>query len=113
MNDIYTSPLEHFLNRWTKREGGAERANYGLFLIELCERLGVGRPEPAGHIKHLNKYNFDRQVGREGEPTKFIDLYKSGCFILEAKQSRLPGKPHFPSFLIFIRGCDDKRRFIC
>jgi hypothetical protein len=91
MNDINTSSVDYFLNRWTKREGGAERANYGLFLIELCERLGVERPEPAGHIKHLNKYNFDRQVGREDEHTKFIDLYKSGCFILEAKQSRLPG----------------------
>ena len=91
MNDINTSSVDYFLNRWTKREGGAERANYGLFLIELCERLGVGRPEPAGHIKHLNKYNFDRQVGREDEHTKFIDLYKSGCFILEAKQSRMAG----------------------
>jgi hypothetical protein len=43
MNDINTSSVDYFLNRWTKREGGAERANYGLFLIELCERLGVAR----------------------------------------------------------------------
>ncbi len=91
MDERATFTIDPFLTRWTAREGGAERANYGLFLIELCEMLGVERPEPAGHIKHLNKYNFDRQVGREDEHTKFIDLYKSGCFILEAKQSRLPG----------------------
>lgn len=83
--------IEKFLARWTAREGGAERANYGLFLIELCEFLGVERPQPSGHKKHLNKYNFDRQVGRDEEHVKFIDLYKSGCFILEAKQSRLAG----------------------
>lgn len=91
MDERATVDIGAFLSRWTAREGGAERANYGLFLIELCDFLKVARPEPAGHQKHLNKYNFDRQVSREGEPTKFIDLYKSGCFILEAKQSRLPG----------------------
>jgi len=91
MNDIYTSPLEHFLNRWTKREGGAERANFQSFLNELCHTIGVSTPEPAGYIQHLNRYTFERQVNREGEPTKFIDLYKSGCFILEAKQSRMAG----------------------
>jgi len=91
MDERATVDIGAFLSRWTAREGGAERANYSSFLIELCARLGVEPPEPAGHIHHLNRYTFDRQVRREGEPTKFIDLYKSGCFILEAKQSRLPG----------------------
>ena len=91
MDERATVDIDAFITRWTAREGGAERANFQPFLTGLCAQLGVEPPEPAGHIQHLNRYTFERQVSREGEPTKFIDLYKSGCFILEAKQSRLPG----------------------
>ncbi|HXQ16543.1 MAG TPA: hypothetical protein VN814_18155 [Caulobacteraceae bacterium] len=37
--------VEDFIVRWTAREGGAERANYQGFLAELCDVLGVPRPE--------------------------------------------------------------------
>lgn len=40
--------VEEFIQRWTAREGGAERANYQMFLSELCDVLGVARPQPAG-----------------------------------------------------------------
>ncbi|WP_167855496.1 hypothetical protein [Hymenobacter fodinae] len=33
-----------FEARW-KPVGGAERANYGLFLQDLCDLLGVPRPD--------------------------------------------------------------------
>ena len=33
-----------FIDRW-KNSGAAERANYQLFLSELCDVLGVPRPE--------------------------------------------------------------------
>jgi hypothetical protein len=38
-----TSPerTEAFIARWQGREGGQERANYALFLTELCDVLGV------------------------------------------------------------------------
>lgn len=36
--------VEDFITRWTAREGGAERANYQMFLSELCDVLGVPRP---------------------------------------------------------------------
>ena len=87
--------VEDFITRWTDREGGAERANYQMFLSELCDVIGVARPEPSG-AAHLNDYVFERAVRpRDSADTtapKRIDLYKKGCFILEAKQSRLPGK---------------------
>jgi hypothetical protein len=86
--------VEHFIKRWTAREGGAERANYQMFLAELCDVLGVGRPEPAGADRAFNDYVFERAVNStqiETGSTKRIDLYKRGAFILEAKQSRLPG----------------------
>ncbi len=88
--------VDVFIQRWTAREGGAERANYQMFLAELCDVIGVPRPDPAGAETHLNDYAFERAV-KSGEidltaSTKRIDLYKRGAFILEAKQSRLPGK---------------------
>ncbi|MBZ6078155.1 class I SAM-dependent DNA methyltransferase [Microvirga puerhi] len=88
--------IETFIKRWTTREGGAERANYQMFLSELCDILGVARPEPSGNERDHNDYVFERAVrprGTEGTSApKRIDLYKKGAFILEAKQSRLPGK---------------------
>jgi hypothetical protein len=37
---------ESFIERW-RSSGAAERANYVLFLSELCDLLEVPRPEPA------------------------------------------------------------------
>ncbi|PSC04100.1 class I SAM-dependent DNA methyltransferase [Alsobacter soli] len=89
------SGVDGFIAKWTAGEGGAERANYALFLIELCEVIGAPRPEPASHGRS-NDYAFERGVHRRAsddvQSVLRIDLYKKGCFILEAKQSRLPGK---------------------
>jgi hypothetical protein len=85
--------VEAFIARWTASVGGAERANYALFLSELCDILGVDHPDPSG-AGGRNDYTFERPVKpRESAETtapKRIDLYKRDCFILEAKQSRLP-----------------------
>jgi hypothetical protein len=81
--------IEHFIARWT---GGQERANYALFLAELCGVIGVPSPDPAGHATENNSYVFERAVTfREPDGSTArgrIDLYKRGCFVLEAKQSR-------------------------
>lgn len=88
--------VQTFIARWSGQEGGAERANYALFLTELCDVLGVRHPEPAQATRAENDYVFERSVQpRAYEPTtapRRIDLYKRGSFILEAKQSRLPGR---------------------
>ena len=39
--------IDAFIARWQGREGGQERANYSLFLTELCDVLGVPHPDPA------------------------------------------------------------------
>ena len=54
--------LEAFIARWLGREGGQERANYQLFLSELCDAIGVKRPDPAGTKSELNDYVFERVV---------------------------------------------------
>jgi len=54
--------LEAFIARWQGREGGQERANYGLFLSELCDVPGVRRPDPAAATNEENDYVFERRV---------------------------------------------------
>lgn len=41
--------VEAFIQRWSQARGGAERANYQMFLTELCEALELPRPAPASH----------------------------------------------------------------
>jgi len=87
-------PIERFIARWQGHEGGQERANYGLFLTELCTALGLPQPDPAQATHEFNDYVFERAVRRhrdEGESVGRIDLYKRNSFVLEAKQSRWQG----------------------
>jgi hypothetical protein len=87
--------VEAFIRRWQGQEGGQERANYALFLTELCDLLGLPHAHPASASSEGNDYVFERVVreaGRDGAVSnKRIDLYKRDCFVLEAKQSRFAG----------------------
>ncbi|MDX5418280.1 MAG: class I SAM-dependent DNA methyltransferase, partial [Hymenobacteraceae bacterium] len=84
-----TPAVTHFISRW-KASGASERANYQLFLTELCELLCVEKPQPATDKVHEATYTFERPVvfddGEGKTSTNFIDLYKKDCFVLEAKQ---------------------------
>ncbi len=84
--------MDAFIDRWSHGAGGAERANYQMFLTELCDALGVARPDPNIGGGQLENYVFEAPVrSRETEgkrSNKRIDLYKKGCFILEAKQTQ-------------------------
>ena len=85
-----------FLSRW-RGSAAAERANYQLFLTELCDYLSLPRPDPAVADTRRNAYVFERSVtlsdGFGESSTGFIDLYKRGCFVLEAKQGGLDSGP--------------------
>jgi hypothetical protein len=86
--------VEEFITRWTAREGGAERANYQMFLSELCDVLDVPRPDPAGADREQNDYVFERAVRPRGSEStknpKRIDLYNKGSFILERRRAEVP-----------------------
>jgi hypothetical protein len=86
---VENSNAQTFIDRW-KRSGAAERANYQLFLSELCDLLGVPGPEPTTPDDSENAYVFERSVtfhhSDGSTSTGRIDLYKRGCFVLEAKQ---------------------------
>jgi hypothetical protein len=90
-----STPVENFIARWQGQTGGAERANYALFLTELCGVLGVEPPQPASAEHINNDYVFERAVSFKEAGDKIghgrIDLYKRGHFVLEAKQSRQKG----------------------
>jgi hypothetical protein len=69
-----------FVQRWST-SGGSERANYALFLTELCDLLGVPHPEPSLPENARNAYVFDRDVtftnGDGTTSTGFADMCKA------------------------------------
>lgn len=82
--------VETFIARW-KDTTGTEKANYQLFLSELCALLALPTPDPASKDNIENAYTFERRVDIQNpdgsENRGFIDLYKRSAFVLEAKQT--------------------------
>ncbi len=79
---------DDFIERWAK-SGGSERANFQQFAIELTQLLGVPAPKPATADAQSDDYRFERPVTfiHTGVQSRgFIDLYRSGAFVMEAKQ---------------------------
>lgn len=81
--------VQAFVDRWSP-SGGAERANYQLFLSELCELLDVPQPDPTVPDDDANAYVFERRVvfvdPDSSQSYGRIDLYRRGAFVLETKQ---------------------------
>jgi hypothetical protein len=82
-----------FITRW-QQSSAAERANYALFLSELCDYLDLPRPDPSQANEDANSYVIDKAVYFQNldgsSTTNYIDLYKRNCFVLEAKQGSNP-----------------------
>jgi hypothetical protein len=78
-----------FIKRWSN-SSASERANCQQYISELCDVLGVQRPNPSVADNTVNEYVFERAVsvdlGNGSKTTKFLDCYKRACFVLEAKQ---------------------------
>lgn len=78
-----TQKLRALAARWTDARA-AERANAQSYIIELCDALEVEPPRPAG-----SGYEFElpvKLVARDGSESQgFVDCYKAGHFVLEAK----------------------------
>jgi hypothetical protein len=85
MAEVATS-LAALAERWAGARAG-ERANLQLYLVELCDALRVGRPQPRG-----TGYEFELQIHAitvEGaESANFIDCWKAGHFALEGKDDQ-------------------------
>ena len=94
MAPVHPDSIEAFIARWSAASG-AERSNSQTFLAELCDVLGVERPPPA--TDRGGDYRFERPVTHHeadgtGHP-RYIDLYRRGRFVLEAKQGTAAPQP--------------------
>ena len=82
------SRIEQFITRW-QNSSGSERANYQMFFSELCDALGVDRPNVDGSVAVV-PYCFDKHITiyhPSGKKTPgYIDFYKADHFLIEAKQ---------------------------
>ncbi len=85
---VSDSTMDGFFRRW-EASGAAERADYSMFLNELCDVLDVPRPDPAGPDDEKNAYVLERAVSFPnpyGSTTvQRIDLYKHDCFVLAGR----------------------------
>ena len=101
------SDIDAFIRRWEKASG-TERANYQLFLTELCKLLELPQPDPAREDTRDNAYVFERRVvfqhGDGSESSGFIDLYHRGNFVLEAKKVRKGEGKGFDDAMLRARG---------
>jgi len=52
---LLPSNAEQFVKRW-QQSSASERANYALFLSELCDFLDLPRPEPSQADYLANTY---------------------------------------------------------
>jgi len=80
--------VEAFISRWSEAPI-SERAHYQTFVSQLCRLIGVSAPDEdrAGDLD----YAFERPVRFLHEDGRshagYIDCYRRGAFVLEAKQS--------------------------
>jgi hypothetical protein len=99
--------VEKFITRW-QSASGSERANYQLFVHELCTLLELPTPDPAREDTRDNAYVFERRITfRHGDGTEspgFIDCYRRAAFVLEAKKVKQAAGKGFDDALLRARG---------
>ena len=78
--------IQDFIARW-KGSAGSEEANSQSFWKEFCEALELPTVDPKGLD---DAYCFEKKIQlthAEGRTSVgSADLYRQGCFVLEAKQ---------------------------
>lgn len=99
--------VDKFITRW-QSASGSERANYQLFVHELCTLLELPTPDPAREDTRDNAYVFERRITfRHGDGTEspgFIDCYRRAAFVLEAKKVKQAVGKGFDDALLRARG---------
>lgn len=81
--------IQGFIARWAK-SSAAERANYQLFLSELCDVLDVPRPEPTLDDDTQNAYVFERVSATLTNPNGHTSYIRGG--ILPEMWPRMVGE---------------------
>ena len=106
MAKLSNDGVDQFIERW-QSASGSERANYQLFVHELCTLLELPTPDPAREDTRDNAYVFERRITfRHGDGTEspgFIDCYRRATFVLEAKKVKQAGGKGFDDALLRAR----------
>ncbi len=80
--------VETFISNWTNAPV-TERSHFHSFIFQLCSVIGVEPPDQ--HQPGSDDYRFERPVAFRHDDGSvhwgYIDCYRRGCFVLEAKQS--------------------------
>ena len=86
--------VEAFITRWSSATI-SERSHYQTFISQLCALIGVTAPdqEKVGDRGYCFERRVEFRFHDGGAHRGFIDCYRRGAFVLEAKQSqkRAPG----------------------
>lgn len=75
--EIQDQLIAGFIQRW-QQSGAGERANFQSFIHELCDLLGVPRPNPTRSDDRDNACVFERAVqfdDGDGNVTRPLDLF--------------------------------------
>lgn len=110
--------VEAYIARW-RAATGSERANYQLFVGQLCDLLGLPAPDPARGEAAENAYCFERRVlfrhGDGDESAGFIDCYRREFSVtvragLPRFNGRGPWKKRLPEILDTLAALGRARR---
>lgn len=71
-----------FINKWRGATVSEESAFSG-WLTDLCALIGVPPPDGKGTADYTLEYGVNKPLGTKG----FIDCYKRGAFVMEAKNT--------------------------
>jgi hypothetical protein len=89
MTEISTGASDAFIAKWSGVTA-SELSTAQSFALDLCRLLDVPLPHPDAE----QQYMFERPVtfthGDGSTSAGRIDLYKRGCFVLEAKKLKAP-----------------------
>ena len=89
MSPISKDASDDFIAKWSG-VSASELSTAQSFALDLCLLLGVELPHPDAE----QQYMFERPVtfvhGDGSSSAGRIDLYKRGCFVLEAKKLKAP-----------------------
>jgi MmeI, DNA-methyltransferase domain/MmeI, N-terminal domain/MmeI, helicase spacer domain len=85
-----STAVKNFLDRW-KGNSGSERSNFQSFMRDLCSLLDLPLPDPGEGDTSQNSYVFERFIASPridgNTESRYIDLYRRDCFVLEGKQT--------------------------
>lgn len=79
--------VTEFIRLWLDSNAG-ERADTQPFLCDLARTLGVAEPQRTVGVAEVDRsyFEFSADFSHPDGTVGKIDLYKPGCFVLEAKQ---------------------------